>query len=84
MSKTAVVTTRVSEDISAALDTLSEKLERSRAWLVAKAIERYVKEETEFLAFVQVGVDDIEAGRFYTQEEVEARFLVKREDRDAA
>ncbi len=84
MSKTAVVTARVSEETLATLDKLSARLDRSRAWIVTRAIERYVEDESEFPAFLQVGRDDVDAGRVLTQEEVEARFHAKREARNAA
>ena len=84
MSKTAVITARVSEELAADLDKLAGELERSRAWIVAKAIKRYVREELEFIAYIQEGEDDIAAGRVHSQEEVEAMFNVRRAYRDAA
>jgi len=84
MTKNVVVTARIDADLSAALDKLGATLDRSRAWIVARAIERYVTEESEFMAFIQEGVDDLEAGRFHTQEEVEEMFSVDRAARDAA
>ena len=70
MSRTLVITARVSEELADELDKLAGALERSRAWIVAKAVERYVREEAEFLAFIQEGEDDIAAGRVHSQEEV--------------
>jgi len=84
MSSSAVITARVDPALVARLDTLAAKLERSRAWVVSRAISRYVEEELEFLAFVQVGIDDLEAGRTHPQEEVEARFEIDRASRNAA
>lgn len=81
---TAVITARLSEEVLAKLDTLGAGMKRSRAWIIARAVERYVEEESEFLAFVQVGLDDLAAGRTHTQEEVEAIFAVRREARNAA
>lgn len=71
MSKQHVITARVDEATLAGLNRLVEHHDRSRAWLVAKAVERYVKEETEFFAFVQEGEDSIDGGEFYTQEQME-------------
>ena len=53
MKKTVVVTARIDEETLAGLDRLAEHYERSRAWLVGKAVARYVNEESEFFAFVQ-------------------------------
>lgn len=84
MSKSAVITARLESDTAAKLDLLAEKLDRSRAWVIAKAIDQYVNEELEFMAFVQEGEDDIAAGRFHTQEEVERMFGVGPVERNAA
>ena len=84
MSKTAVLTTRVSAELSARIDMLAGELERSRAWVIAKAVERYVEEELELVEAIRVGERDIDEGRFFTQEQVEAMFNVKRDERDAA
>lgn len=84
MSKTAVLTTRVSNELSARIDELAEAMERSRAWVIAKAIERYVEEELEFIAAIREGERDFEEGRTFTQEEVEAMLGVRRDERSAA
>ena len=84
MSKTAVVTARIDPELSDRLDQLARDYDRSRGWLVAQAIERYVAEESQFLALIREGEADIAAGRTFTQEEVEAMFGVKRDQRDAA
>ncbi|HEU4962189.1 MAG TPA: ribbon-helix-helix domain-containing protein [Sphingomonas sp.] len=74
MSKSAVITARVDPDLSERLDALAGKLERSRAWIVAKAIERYVAEEAAFLDFLQVGIDAADRGDVISQEEMEQWF----------
>jgi len=79
MSKTAVITARVDEATLQSLDALAGSQERSRAWLVAKAIKRYVEEETEFRAFVQAGVDSADRGELISQEEMEAWFEQRRQ-----
>ncbi len=84
MSKTAVVTARLNPEISADLDRLAEKMERSRSWLVAKAVERYVREETEFLAFLKEGDDAIDRGEYLTHEEMVAWFASRHKTADAA
>ena len=74
MSKSAVITTRLDNDALARLDALATMLDRSRAWIVAKAVQRYVDEELEFRAFVQEGVDAADRGELISQEEMEAWF----------
>lgn len=72
MSDTVVVTTRLSASVSGDLDRLAAETERSRAWLVAKAVERYVAEELEMIAFVEEGDRDFREGRVLSHEEVKA------------
>ena len=74
MSKSAVVTARIDPNLSEKLDVLADKLERSRAWIVAKAIERYVAEESAFLDFLQAGIDAADRGDMISQEEMEQWF----------
>jgi predicted transcriptional regulator len=71
MSKPHVITARIDDETLAGLSRLAKYHERSRAWLVAKAVEQYVKEETEFFAFIQEGEDSIERGDYLTQEQME-------------
>jgi predicted transcriptional regulator len=74
MSKSAVVTARLDQDALAKLEQLSTMLDRSRSWIVAKAVQRYVDEELEFRAFVQQGIDEADRGEMISQEEIEAWF----------
>ena len=84
MSKTAVITARVDEATLQSLDALAESQERTRAWLVAKAIKRYVEEETAFRAFIKEGEDAIDRGEYYTQEQMEEWFASRYRTADAA
>lgn len=82
--KASVVTARIDEETLAALDKLAEYHERSRAWLVAKAITRFVEEESEFFAFLQQGEDDVARGDFVTHEELVAEIQAMRQKKNAA
>jgi predicted transcriptional regulator len=76
MSRNAVITARVSETMLADLDKLAGYHDRSRAWLVAQAVERYVSEESAFLSFVREGEDAIVAGDFVTHDQLVAEQLI--------
>jgi predicted transcriptional regulator len=82
--KTSVVTARLDPQTLAELDKLAGYHERSRAWLVAKAVKQYVEEETEFFAFLQEGEDAIDRGDFVTHEELVAEIEAMRRQKDAA
>lgn len=78
------VTARISDDLAAQLDRLSSGYERPRGWVIVKALERYLPEELDLLDSLAEAEADIEAGRFYTQEQMEEMFKVTRGQRDAA
>ena len=84
MNKSAVVTARLDPETLQALDALATSRERTRAWLVEKAIKRFVEEETEFDAFIKAGEDAIDRGEYLTQEEMEAWFENRYRAADAA
>lgn len=74
MTKSAVVTTRVSPEVSEQLDRLAQRLGRSRAWVIQRAVTRYIEEESEFWRFVQDGIDAADRGELIGQEAMEAWF----------
>lgn len=82
--KTSVVTARLDDETLATLDRLAVHHERSRAWLVAKAIKHFVEKESAFLAFLQEGEDAIDRGDFVTHEELVAEIRAMRSQKHAA
>ncbi|MCX8476414.1 MAG: ribbon-helix-helix protein, CopG family [Sphingomonas sp.] len=72
MSKTTVITGRVAEETSAKLDRLATRMERSRSWIVARAVEEFVLSETELMDSLDEAERQIERGEYLTQEEMEA------------
>ena len=72
MSKTTVITGRVAEETSAKLDRLAARMERSRAWIVARAVEEFVLSETDLLDSLDKAEEQIDRGEFLAQEEMEA------------
>ncbi len=68
------VTTRIDEETQSRLDQLAKATDRSRSWLVADAIRRYVEEEGWQVAAIEEGVRQADAGDFATEDEVKAAF----------
>ena len=68
------VTTRIDEETQSRLDQLAKATARSRSWLVADAIRRYVEEEGWQVAAIEEGVRQADAGDFATEDEVKAAF----------
>ncbi len=71
------ITLHTSPAVKKRLDQLSKITDRSRSYLAAEAIERYLREEEEFIAAVHEGLADVAAGRVMTSDQVKAS-LAKR------
>ena len=84
MSKTTVVTTRIPVEQLELLDRIASAQNRSRAWVIARAIERQAKEDSEFLDFLQEGIDDLDAGRTITHDQLVEQLKARRHQRKAA
>jgi len=70
----ATVTARIDEDTQDRLDQLAKATDRSRSWLVADAVRRYIEEENWQVAAIEEGVRQADAGDFASEEEVKAAF----------
>ena len=84
MAQTTVVNARIDGGLLARLDKIAGAYDRPRGWVIARALERYLDEEIDLIDSLADAESDFAAGRFFTQEEMEARFNVKRAERDAA
>ena len=72
-----VTTVRFEPEIREQLDKMAEQIDRPRAWIIKEAVAQYLERETWYLAEVQKGIDDLEAGREISHEEVGARLRAK-------
>lgn len=61
MSRT--IAARVEDDLATELDQLALQTGRSKSALIEQALRSYVTSEREFLAKVDAGLADLEAGR---------------------
>ncbi|WP_374942038.1 CopG family ribbon-helix-helix protein [Sphingomonas sp.] len=84
MVETVVVTARIPAELGSQLDRVATDYDRPKAWVIVRALERYLAEEVDLLDSIAEGEADLAAGRFYTQEQIEERFGVSRDDRHAA
>jgi predicted transcriptional regulator len=66
----AAFTVRLEDDTLGALDRLAEKTERSRNWLVARAIEDYVALNTWQVGKIEKGLAATDRGDFADEKEV--------------
>jgi predicted transcriptional regulator len=72
-----VTTVRFEPEIREQLDKMAEQMDRSRAWIIKEALTQYLERETWYLAEVQKGLDDMEAGREISHDEMAKRLKAK-------
>jgi predicted transcriptional regulator len=72
MNDSAVVTVRVSRETKHRLETLAAATKRSKSFLAAEAIERFLAEEAWQVEQIERGVADADAGRVVGAERVHA------------
>jgi predicted transcriptional regulator len=68
----APFTIRLDDSTLNALDNLAGKTERSRNWLVSRAVEDFVSLNAWQLDKIEAGIAAADRGEFATDEEVEA------------
>lgn len=73
----SATTVRFDPETRAQLDKMSEQIDRPRAWIIKEAVAQYLEREAWYLAEVQRGIDDMEAGREISHEEMGARLRAK-------
>lgn len=73
----SATTVRFDPEIRAQLDKMAEQMDRPRAWIIKEAVAQYLERETWYLAEVQKGLDDAEAGRVISHEKMGARLKAK-------
>ena len=64
------VTARLREETAKKLELLAEHTKRSKSYLIAEAIEQYVKYESEFVAAVLEGIASADRGELIAHEDV--------------
>lgn len=84
MSKSVVITARISDPLSAELDRLAGLRERSRAWLVEKAVAAFVREELAMRDALNAADGEIERGGGQSHESFMAQLKAEFGTRHAA
>ena len=73
----SATTVRLDPETRAQLDKMAEQIDRPRAWIIKEAVAQYLEREAWYLAEGQKGIDDMEAGREISHEEMGARLRAK-------
>jgi predicted transcriptional regulator len=72
MTERATVTFHTSPEIKARLDRLAAATRRSKSYLANEAVERYLSEEEAFIAAVEEGITQANAGEMISHDEAAA------------
>jgi predicted transcriptional regulator len=71
----AVTSIRLPSDLRNRFDALARAAKRTRSDLIVEAMTRYADAETAYLAAIQEGLDDVEAGRHRSLEDVTQEWI---------
>ena len=72
--KSATVSAKIEPSVAEKLDLLAKATARSRSFLVAQAIETYVKDQAWQIQAIQEGIKEADRGNFATDKEVKKAF----------
>jgi predicted transcriptional regulator len=72
--KSATVSAKLDPSVAEKLDLLAKATARSRSFLVAEAIETYVKDQAWQIQAIQEGIKEADRGNFATDQEVKKAF----------
>jgi len=78
-----VLSVRLSLEAKEKLERLAAATGRTKSYLAAEAIERFVARELAIVEAIQRGLDDAKAGRVVSQEQVDAELeeIIQRAER---
>ncbi|WP_137935247.1 CopG family ribbon-helix-helix protein [Mesorhizobium comanense] len=66
----AAFTIRVRDDTAKKLEIIAQKIDRSRSYTAAEAIEEYVERQEWQLAEIEAGLAEADAGNFASPDEL--------------
>ena len=72
--ETSTITIRIPLNVKEQLNHLAEATHRSKSWLAAEALNRYLELNTWQVAEIQQGIQEADRKEFAAEEDVEAAF----------
>ena len=72
--KSATVSAKLDPSLAKKLELLAKATARSRSFLVAEAIETYVKDQAWQIKAIQEGIEEADKGKFATDKAVKKTF----------
>jgi len=73
-----VVTAKLPEELVTQMDEISDRIERSKSWIVKEAVTEWLAEEQRRYELTLEALRSVDEGRTVTQEEVEEHFAARR------
>jgi predicted transcriptional regulator len=79
-----VVTAKLPDELAARLDEISERIDRSKSWIVREAVSEWLTEEQRRYELTLEALADVDAGRTIPHDEVLARVEHRKRERREA
>jgi predicted transcriptional regulator len=83
-AKTAPISVRLPRALNRDLDKIAARLDRSRSWVIADAVDAYIDMQKEQIAMIEEGIRQADAGMGVPHEEVGRRLKIWRKTRRAS
>ena len=61
--KEVTISARIPEELSKQITTLAQGLQHNRSWVIKEALRGYIASEKQFLAAVEEGIAEVQAGK---------------------
>ena len=78
-----VVTAKLPDDLISRLDEVSERIDRSKSWIVREAVSEWLAEEQRRYDLTLEAMKSMDEGKSFSQDEIEAHYAARREARAA-
>ena len=75
-----VVTAKLPDDLVDRMDEVSQRMERSKSWIVREELSQWLAEEQRRYELTLESIKDFEEGRTISQEELEDWVMKKKSD----
>ena len=76
-----VITANLPIESAKKLDTVARRIDRTRSWIIRQAVAEWLAEEDRRHHLTLEALAEVDAGRMFTTEEVEAHFAEQRGER---
>ena len=79
-----VVTAKLPDDLVSRMDEISDRIDRSKSWIVRQALVEWLAEEQRRYELTLEALKSVDEGRTFTQEEIDEHYAARRKVRSRA